>query len=366
MLPLAFQLANCLIVIAGSDLLQPVGYERGLEGGFLPVRVRPLQSGDEGAVVPPLQLPSSARSWAERPPPGKIGLLELGTQPYRARDEATAILEQPQATQQVPRLELLASGGGGLAAEAAKLPGEDMLLARVPGARTAEMTQTPLETDEEPVPVSPITVSYRQKLHEEHRPPGAHIPPSLTDELDVVARTVVRPPPTTSSTTTSIGAPAPQVAPGVATSPAPTYIGMQTLSPTKPARSSRPPLYQQSPRQQSLRATGASPSLPPASAPANGGGDSSDLVASILTGLQQLGAASTSPHRATNTTMQSTSSQSQAPSSSQTTNPYATPKSSRPRTRTSPRTGPANDAGAGAPPPVLPEGGSTNVRQAWH
>lgn len=311
----------------------------GVEGGFVPVRVRPLQSGNEGVYVPPLQLPQSARSWAERPP-GQVSLLELGTQPYRARDEAAAILEQPQGPDRsVPRLELLESGdGGGFAVGAPKLPGEEALLVRVQGARTAGMSQEPLDTDELPVPVSPITVPYRDRLREEHRLPGAPIPATLNDELDIISRTVVRPPPPAGPAV---------AAPGAGSVSPPTYINMQTLSPTKPSRS-RPPPYQLQRSPSPAAAAG-----PPAySSPENGGGDSSNLVTSILSGLQQLNRPAAG----------STQSQPQ----SQFANPYATgssnSSSSRPRARISPRTAPSD---AGGPPPPS-QGSSSNIRQAWN
>ena len=358
-----------------------MGFSTGADGGFLPVHVRPLQSGDEGAVVPPLQLPSSARSWAERPSPsGRVGLLELGTQPYRARDEATAILGQPvqqvpnvNSNANAPRLELLESGGG-LAVEAEKLPGEALLLARVPGARTAGVTQEPLDADESPVPLSPFTVPYREKLREEHRPPGAHIPSSLTDELDVVARTVTRPPPFMSVTSSppAVAGPAASVA-AIGTAAAPTYINMQTLSPAKPSRSSRPPPYQ--PYQQqpptAQPATGLRPPPPsslPTSTALDDGGDVSNILSSIRSGLQQIEAASTSP-RPPGPSQVAASQAASTQSQSHSANPYAyaAPQatqgsSNRHRTRISQRTAPID---AGGPPPAPPEG-SASVKQAWN
>ena len=141
----------------GVNLLQPVGYSTRADGDLLPVHVRPLQSGDDGALGPPLQLPYFARSWSELLPPStSVGMHVLGTQPYRARDEATTILAQP--AQQVPNTNVpllkLIESGGGPAVVADKLPNEGQLLTRVPGARTTGVAQDPLYSKESPVPLT--------------------------------------------------------------------------------------------------------------------------------------------------------------------------------------------------------------------
>lgn len=365
------------------DLLQPVGFSTGAEGAYSLVHVRPLQSGDEGAVVPPLQLPSSAHSWAElRRPEGSA--CSSWAQPYRAREEATAIHAHPvqqvpnanansnaNANENVPRLELLESSGG-LAVEAKKLPGAALLLGRVPGARTAGVTKEPLDADESAVPLSPLTVPYCEKLREERRPPGAHILSSLTDELDVVARRVVRPSPSASSSAiayatsspSAVGGPAAAVA---ATSATHTYIYMQTLSPAKPSRYSRPPPYQPWPPT-GQPATGLRPPPPsslPTSSALDDDGDVSNTLSSIRSGLQRLEAESLSPRRP-GPTQVAASQGANSQSLSQNTNPYTygTPygtqgsSSNRHRTATriSPRTAPI-DAGACTPAP--PEGSTS-------